>query len=92
MPVFFYIDPEVVEDPNCRKITDLTLSYTFFMVDDEDAAEVPEGQSGVKTHGALPAGQLTPAVAAVVAAQAAGGVAGGAAQAVGGGAAAAAAR
>jgi hypothetical protein len=60
MPVFFYIDPEVVEDHGCRKISDLTLSYTFFMVDDDDAAEIPEGESGVKTHGSLPAGQLPP--------------------------------
>lgn len=30
MPVFFYIDPEFVKDPNCRNITTITLAYTFF--------------------------------------------------------------
>ena len=30
MPVFFYIDPDFVIDPSLRKVTELTLSYTFF--------------------------------------------------------------
>lgn len=30
MPVFFYIDPEFVNDPNMRGIEQITLSYTFF--------------------------------------------------------------
>ncbi|KIN02500.1 hypothetical protein OIDMADRAFT_194982 [Oidiodendron maius Zn] len=30
MPVFFYIDPDFVNDPNMRGIEQLTLSYTFF--------------------------------------------------------------
>ena len=30
MPVFFYIDPEFVNDPNMRGIEQVTLSYTFF--------------------------------------------------------------
>jgi len=30
MPVFFYIDPEVVRDLNCKGIETVTLSYTFF--------------------------------------------------------------
>jgi len=34
MPVFFYIDPEFVNDPSLRKVTELTLSYTFFEAKD----------------------------------------------------------
>lgn len=30
MPVFFYIDPEIVEDPKMELIDSITLSYTFF--------------------------------------------------------------
>ena len=36
MPVFFYLDPEFATDPRMRGISQLTLSYTFFKVDDED--------------------------------------------------------
>ncbi|XP_015516491.1 cytochrome c oxidase assembly protein COX11, mitochondrial [Neodiprion pinetum] len=30
MPVFFYLDPEIVEDPKLEYIDEITLSYTFF--------------------------------------------------------------
>jgi len=30
MPVFFYIDPEIVTDPAVRKVDHVTLHYTFF--------------------------------------------------------------
>ncbi|KAK2758349.1 Cytochrome c oxidase assembly protein cox11, mitochondrial [Arachnomyces sp. PD_36] len=30
MPVFFYIDPDFVNDPAMKNINDITLSYTFF--------------------------------------------------------------
>ena len=30
MPVFFYIDPEYLEDPFLEKVDEITLSYTFF--------------------------------------------------------------
>lgn len=41
MPVFFFIDPEMVEDPAMEGVTNITLSYTFFktgeeLPDDED--------------------------------------------------------
>ena len=30
MPVFFYIDPEFLNDPNVRNVETITLNYTFF--------------------------------------------------------------
>ena len=30
MPVFFYIDPEFVQDPSLQGVHDISLSYTFF--------------------------------------------------------------
>jgi cytochrome c oxidase assembly protein subunit 11 len=42
MPVTFFIDPEIVDDPDARNITEITLSYTFFPV---------EGGADVAAHG-----------------------------------------
>jgi cytochrome c oxidase assembly protein subunit 11 len=39
MPVFFFIDPEMLEDPQVSYITDVTLSYTFFQTDEDDDVE-----------------------------------------------------
>lgn len=33
MPVTYYIDPAIVDDPVARKIDEITLSYTFYAVD-----------------------------------------------------------
>lgn len=30
MPVFFYIDPEFVDDPKMEFVNEIILSYTFF--------------------------------------------------------------
>jgi cytochrome c oxidase assembly protein subunit 11 len=36
MPVFFFIDPEILDDPQVSYINDMTLSYTFFQTDEDD--------------------------------------------------------
>lgn len=33
MPVSFYVDPSLVDDKDARKLSQITLSYTFFPVD-----------------------------------------------------------
>jgi cytochrome c oxidase assembly protein subunit 11 len=39
MPVTFYIDPSIVEDPNLDDVTTITLSYTFFRSEDQSGAK-----------------------------------------------------
>jgi len=43
MPVFFFIDPDIMDDPQMRHVHSVTLSYTFFQTDldydDEDVEE-----------------------------------------------------
>ena len=33
MPVTFYVDPAILNDPDARNISEITLSYTFYKVD-----------------------------------------------------------
>lgn len=33
MPVVFFVDPKILEDPDARQISEITLSYTFYPVD-----------------------------------------------------------
>jgi cytochrome c oxidase assembly protein subunit 11 len=33
MPVVFFVDPKILEDPDAREISEITLSYTFYPVD-----------------------------------------------------------
>ena len=36
MPVFFFIDPEIIDDPAMESTTSITLSYTFFKTGEEE--------------------------------------------------------
>jgi len=33
MPLFFFIDKDILDDPSARNVTDVVLSYTFFKYD-----------------------------------------------------------
>jgi len=42
MPVMFYVDPAMAEDPNMDDVTTITLSYTFFALGSEELDEALE--------------------------------------------------
>lgn len=51
MPVSFFVDPAIMDDPDARGITEITLSYTFFPMkqktqSDATAGRVPEKHRG----------------------------------------------
>ena len=48
MPVVFYVDPEIVDDPDAGRIRNITLSYTFY------ETELPDTQASLPA--AKPAG------------------------------------
>jgi cytochrome c oxidase assembly protein subunit 11 len=42
MPVIYYVDPAMLDDPNARDVPEITLSYTFMEAADSNAVAAPK--------------------------------------------------
>jgi len=45
MPVLYYIDPAILDDPETKDIKEITLSYTFYRAKDQQALDASPGDS-----------------------------------------------
>ncbi|MCQ8780729.1 cytochrome c oxidase assembly protein [Mangrovibrevibacter kandeliae] len=52
MPIVFFVDPDMVKEPELTTAPPITLSYTFFTVASEDVAEAP-AKDGAKAGSKL---------------------------------------
>ncbi len=49
MPVLFYVDPAILDDPDARDVKAITLSYTFYPVTNKAPTASGEPQAGLDT-------------------------------------------
>jgi cytochrome c oxidase assembly protein subunit 11 len=50
MPVFFFLDPEILDDPQVSYVRSVTLSYTFFQTDEDDDNDDDEDEEEEQQH------------------------------------------
>jgi cytochrome c oxidase assembly protein subunit 11 len=57
MPVVFFVDPDIADEPELKNITTITLSYTFFPIEeDKPVAAAPQAEAQptrINTEGKL---------------------------------------
>jgi cytochrome c oxidase assembly protein subunit 11 len=52
MPVSFYIDPDILKDPNLKDVRTITLSYTFYRVNEKP--DTPAPRAAARKPGSQP--------------------------------------
>ena len=50
MPVTYFVDPAILDDPDARKIDEITLSYTFYPVDNPEPKRLSTSASSVSAN------------------------------------------
>ena len=50
MPVTYFIDPDILKDPDAAKIDEITLSYTFFPVDNPTGKPVSKAATATASN------------------------------------------
>jgi cytochrome c oxidase assembly protein subunit 11 len=50
LPVTFFVDPAIVDDPDSRSITQITLSYTFYPADSLNAVSSADAAAATTTN------------------------------------------
>lgn len=61
MPVSFYVDPAILDDPDGRGVHEITLAYTFYRIDLPDVGPAPGEQAAL---GPAVGGGAAPALSA----------------------------
>jgi cytochrome c oxidase assembly protein subunit 11 len=51
MPVSYFVDPAIADDPNLNDVTEITLSYTFFQTEADPDRTARAADASIKTDG-----------------------------------------
>jgi cytochrome c oxidase assembly protein subunit 11 len=53
MPVFFFIDPEIINDPAMKNVTNITLAYTFFKTGEDELDATTSMKTATNTESVI---------------------------------------